>query len=189
LAAGREQAGQLAEKLPGARQPVNQVDRRDHLEAPAGQRRQVQRIADLKLDVASLERVGQHQAARAKLRARLLHRNRHPMALRHSLRGPDEGSRVVDPQHVANQAAQFKGEPAHGAAKVQAPGLAAAAHRQQVFLAEPLMEAQQLARYKWKGAKVPGPPVVEHQVFVQIARRLVGIEPHSATCFTNSVGW
>ena len=111
------------------------------------------------------------------------------MMLRHSLRGPDEGSRVVEPQHVANQTTQLKGEPAHGAAKVQASRSGSVTHRQQVFLAEPLMEAQQIAWDERKGAEVPGPPVMEQQVFVQVARRFVRIEPHNATCFTNSVGW
>ena len=77
---------------------------------------------------------------------------------------------MSSPSDVVYHTTQLKGKPAHGAAKVQAPGLAAGTNRQQVFLAEPLVEAQQIARDERKRAKVPGPPVVEQQVFVQVAR-------------------
>jgi hypothetical protein len=111
------------------------------------------------------------------------------MTPRQAPRGLNEQLGVVEPDYIAYNTSQFKGKPAYRTAEVKAVGLGARPNRQQVLLAEALMETQQFARDEWKRADVTGPSVVEQQVIVEVAPGFVRVEPHNATCFTNSVGW
>jgi hypothetical protein len=189
LAARREETSELTEALPRMPHATNQVDGRNYLESTIRKGGQIRGIAHLKFDAASPQRARQNQSARSEPRAWFLHFDHQLMTLRHAPRRLDKGLGIIKPQDVVYHTPQFKGKPANCTAEVKAVGLGARPNRQQVLLAQALMETQQSARDEWKRANLPGPPVVEQQVFVEVAPGFVRVEPHNATCFTNSVGW
>ena len=84
---------------------------------------------------------------------------------------------------------EFEGKPPGGTTDVQPPSWGAETDRQHALPANPLVKTQHVVWDEIKRTDISDPSVVKQEVLVEVLSAFVRIDPHRATCLTNSVGW